>query len=157
MVELNSIARQFVADVNGWHANGRTGAGTAGAPLLAMPGDISTLTALGVAAADLALASADGTPNGNLLSLTALRTADGVETRWNSFMAGHATGLAAIRNEASAAAALDSSARRQRDAVSRVQLDREAADLLRLQQAYEASARVIQVARETLQSILSIF
>ena len=47
--------------------------------------------------------------------------------------------------------------RRRRDAMSGVDLDREAADLIRLQQAYEASARVIQVARETMQSILNIF
>ena len=65
--------------------------------------------------------------------------------------------LAAARSESAAAAALDSSARKQRDSVSRVELDREAADLIRLQQAYEASARVIQVARETVQSILAIF
>ncbi len=43
-----------------------------------------------------------------------------------------------------------------RDAVSGVNLDNEAVDLLRFQQAYQASSRVIQVARETLQSILNI-
>ncbi|MGL4301482.1 MAG: flagellar basal body rod C-terminal domain-containing protein, partial [Sphingomonas sp.] len=43
-----------------------------------------------------------------------------------------------------------------RDAVSGVNLDSEAVDLLRFQQAYQASSRVIQVARDTLQSILDI-
>lgn len=157
ITELEELARQFVDDINGWQAGGVTDAGAAGSPLLTMPGNVSTLAVATTAIADLALASADGTPNGNLLTLNGLRTADGVETRWNNFMAGHATALAAIRSEAAAATALDSSARRQRDSVSRVELDREAADLIRLQQAYEASARVIQVARETLQSILSIF
>jgi flagellar hook-associated protein 1 FlgK len=42
-----------------------------------------------------------------------------------------------------------------RDHVSGVDLDHETADLVRFQQAYEGSARVIQVARETFQSILS--
>lgn len=157
LTELEALARQYVDDVNAWQANGRTDAGTAGGPLLAMTGGVSTLAVTTTAIADLALASADGAPNGNLLNMPALRTADGVETRWNNFMAGHATALASIRSEAAAATALDSSARRQRDTVSRVELDREAADLIRLQQAYEASARVIQIARETLQSILSIF
>ncbi|WP_369795540.1 flagellar basal body rod C-terminal domain-containing protein [Synechococcus sp. GFB01] len=41
--------------------------------------------------------------------------------------------------------------------MSGVDLDREAADLIRLQQAYEASARVIQVARDTMQTILNVF
>ncbi|MFN3819111.1 flagellar hook-associated protein FlgK [Blastomonas sp.] len=155
--ELEALARQFVDDVNAWNANGVTDAGAAGAPLLTMTGGISTMAVTTAAIGDLALATADGTPNGNLLTLPAMRTADGVETRWNNFMAGHATALASIRSESAAAAALDTSTRAQRNSVSMVELDREAADLIRLQQAYEASARVIQIARETLQSILSIF
>ena len=157
LTDLETLARQFVDDVNAWQAAGVTDAGASGPPLLTMTGGIATLAVATTAIADLALASADGTPNGNLLTLPGLRTADGVETRWNNFMAGNATALASIRSEAAAATALDSSARRQRDSVSRVELDREAADLIRLQQAYEASARVIQVARETMQSILSMF
>ncbi|MGB3319912.1 MAG: flagellar basal body rod C-terminal domain-containing protein, partial [Sphingopyxis granuli] len=42
-----------------------------------------------------------------------------------------------------------------RGAVSEIDLDREAADLLRFQQAYSAAARTIQVARETIQTLLS--
>ncbi|KAB2856838.1 MAG: hypothetical protein F9K41_05455, partial [Sphingopyxis terrae] len=34
-------------------------------------------------------------------------------------------------------------------------LDREAADLLRFQQAYSAAARTIQVARDTMQALLN--
>lgn len=157
LTELESLARQFVDDVNGWQAGGLTDAGTSGGPLLTMTGNIATLAVTTTAIADLALASADGAPNGNLLTLNDLRTTTGVETRWNNFMAGNANALAAARSESAAAAALDNSARKQRDTTSRVELDREAADLIRLQQAYEASARVIQVARETIQSILSIF
>ncbi|MBL0924893.1 MAG: flagellar hook-associated protein FlgK, partial [Sphingomonadaceae bacterium] len=44
-----------------------------------------------------------------------------------------------------------------RDAMSAVDLDREAAELMRFQQAYEAAARTIQVARETMQTMLNIF
>ena len=43
-----------------------------------------------------------------------------------------------------------------RDAVGGVNLDNEAVDLMRFQQAYSASSRVIQVARDTFQSILEI-
>ena len=157
LTELQALAQQFVDDVNSWQAGGVTDGGAAGAPLLAMPGGVGTLVLTTQAIGDLALASADGTPNGNLLTLSGLRTPAGVETRWNNFMAGHANALAAARSESSAVTALDRSARSQRDSVSRVELDREAADLIRLQQAYEASARVIQVARETVQAILAIF
>jgi flagellar hook-associated protein 1 FlgK len=38
-----------------------------------------------------------------------------------------------------------------------VDLDNEAAELLRFQQAYSASAKIIQAARETLQDILNLF
>ena len=155
--DLTALAQQFVTDINTWQANGRTLAGAPGAPLLSMPGGISTLTVTTTDIAQLAIASADGTPNGNLLAIPDLRTTDGVETKWNNFMAGFATNLSALRSESNAATALDEGARRRRDAISGVDLDREAGDLIRLQQAYEASARVIQVARETMQSILNIF
>ena len=155
--DLTALAQQFVDDINGWQANGRTLAGAVGAPLLAMPGDISTLSVTTTDIAQLAVAGADGTPNGNLLTLPNLRTTDGVETKWNNFMAGFATSLSAVRSESDAATALDEGARRRRDAMSGVDLDRETADLIRLQQAYEASARVIQVARDTMQTILNVF
>lgn len=155
--DLTALAQQFIDDINGWQAQGFTLTGAAGAPLLSMTGNVSTLAVTTTDVAALAVASADGTPNGNLLTMPNLRTPDGVETRWNNFMAGFATNVSSVRSEADAAAALDEGARRRRDAVSGVDLDREAADLIRLQQAYDASARVIQVARETMQSILGIF
>ena len=42
-----------------------------------------------------------------------------------------------------------------RDNVSQVDLDKEASELIRFQQAYSAAARTIQVARETMQTLLS--
>jgi flagellar hook-associated protein 1 len=41
-----------------------------------------------------------------------------------------------------------------RDAISGVNLDQEAVDLMRFQQAYQASSRIIQVSRDIFQSIL---
>jgi len=43
-----------------------------------------------------------------------------------------------------------------RDAVSGVNLDQEAADLIRFQQAYQASAQVIQAAQTLFDRILQI-
>jgi flagellar hook-associated protein 1 FlgK len=157
MDELDALAQQFVDDLNAWHANGVTDAHAPGAPLLVMTGGAATLTVAALNIADLALASADGSPNGNLLELNALRTTSGVETRWTNLIGGHANVLAAIRSESAGAIALHEGARQAREDLSQVNIDREAADLIRLQQAYDASARVIQVARETIQSILAIF
>jgi flagellar hook-associated protein 1 FlgK len=43
------------------------------------------------------------------------------------------------------------------DEVTGIDLDVEAAQLLRYQQAYSGSARIIQVAKEMLQDILGLF
>ena len=43
-----------------------------------------------------------------------------------------------------------------RDKVSGVSLDEEAADLVRFQQAYQASARVIQTANQLFDAILQV-
>ena len=67
---------------------------------------------------------------------------------------GNATTLAARRSVAAAQATIHDNAVAARDTVSGVNLDEEAVDLIRFQQAYNASSRIIQVARETFQSIL---
>jgi flagellar hook-associated protein 1 FlgK len=41
--------------------------------------------------------------------------------------------------------------------VSGVDLDSQAADLMRFQQAYSASAKILQTARQTLQDIMNLF
>jgi flagellar hook-associated protein FlgK len=43
-----------------------------------------------------------------------------------------------------------------RDQVSGVSLDAEAADLIRFQQAYQASAKILQVASQLFDSILQV-
>jgi flagellar hook-associated protein FlgK len=43
-----------------------------------------------------------------------------------------------------------------RDQVSGVSMDQEAADLIRFQQAYQASAKVLQVASQIFDSILQV-
>lgn len=154
---LNALAVQFADNVNSWQAAGRTNNGAAGTPLVAIGTGASSLSLLSTDPATLALASTDGTNNGNILSLSAQRGAGGSEQSWNTIVATHANLLSTARSEQSAASALDQNARSARDASAGVDIDRETADLIQLQQAYEASARIIQVARETLQSILAIF
>jgi len=102
-------------------------------------------------------AARGGAANGNLLALDALRGPGGVERRWTNLVAGHAQSLASAKSEHSAASAWRDNSFGALDEVTGIDLDREAADLLRFQQAYSAAARIIQVGRETVQDILNIF
>ncbi|MEL6875385.1 MAG: flagellar hook-associated protein FlgK [Pseudomonadota bacterium] len=155
--DLDTQAQTYVNDINAWQGAGETDGGAAGGPLLSISGDAATIAVLSQDSADLALAAPGGAANGNILALANLRGPGGSEQAWNTLVGNHAIGLNAARGAEEAATAFHANTSRARDDVSRVDLDHEAADLIRLQQAYSAAARVIQVARETTQSILSIF
>lgn len=156
---LDGIARDFAAQVNGWNANGVTPppAGAAGPPLLAGVDAATLALADGIDGIAIAARGADGSANGNLLALGGLRGANGAEARVEALIGANAQLLASTRAEASAAGTRRDLAFEARDAVSGVDLDKEAADLMRFQQAYDGSARVLQVARETIQTILQLF
>ena len=155
--ELDGLATQFAVDINGWQAAGETDVGVAGPPLLNAAGGAAALTMLTHDAADLALAAPAGPANGNISNFSALRGPAGVEQAWTNIIGSQAITTSAAQSENAASATQHQAARDARDSLSSVDLDKEAADLLRFQQAYDASARIIQVARETMQSILAIF
>lgn len=92
--------------------------------------------------------------NGNLELLASLRKSGGFETRANELVSSNASALAAKRQVADAQGAILEGAAAARDAVTGVNLDQEAVDLMRFQQAYQASSRIIQVSRDIFQSIL---
>jgi flagellar hook-associated protein 1 FlgK len=115
------------------------------------------LSALVTDPAQLALKSSDGTLNGNLLTVsTALRGNGSVEQNWTSMIAQQATLLSSTKAEYDTATSRNDQSVAAREAVSGVDLDLEAADLLRIQQAYSASAKILQVAKETLDTIMNI-
>ncbi|MEJ7933305.1 flagellar hook-associated protein FlgK [Sphingobium sp. AN558] len=154
---LDSLAGQFTADVNAWHAQGRTDAGAAGTPLLSFGGSAATIAALVTDPKDLATRSADGTLNGNLLTAgSALRGAGSVEQGWTSLIAMHGNLLASTKAEQTTAQGRSDQAVASRETVSGVDLDMEAADLLRIQQAYSGCAKILQIAKEAVDSILQI-
>ena len=76
------------------------------------------------------------------------------EQRWDREAGRVATRLADATTGFEAAQAADAAASGARDANSGVDLDREAADLIRFQQAYQASARVIAAARDLFDTML---
>lgn len=152
--ELDRMATDFATTLNGWSANGRDADGAAGAALLA-----------GTGAADLKVATADPkavpaasatTANGNLLALTDLRGKAGVEAGW----AAMTTVQGQVVASAKALDGVESSRAEQATsafaAATGVDLDTEAAELIRFQQAYSAAAKIIQAARETMQTILDV-
>jgi flagellar hook-associated protein 1 FlgK len=153
--DLDALAEQFTADINAWHAQGRTDTNQPGGALLSGT-TAATIAALITDPAELATRSADGALNGNLLNTASLRGSGSVEQGWTAMIATHANLLGATKQDYTTAQARDDQAVAAREAVSGVDLDMEAADLLRIQQAYSGSAKILQIARETVDAILQI-
>lgn len=156
--QLGNVAGSFVDGMNGLQAAGADLDGNAGAAMFAVgdsPTDISvTLSSgRGIAAAAPGAGPLD---NGNLIALTGLRNSADYEGQVTQIVTNTASALSARQTVADAQAAIHDNAVADRDSVSGVNLDTEAVDLLKFQQAYSASSRVIQTARDIFQSILDI-
>lgn len=150
---LNNKAMQFAGQLNAAHQSGVDKDGNAGLALL-QGTTAASLTAAALTTAQVA--AADGTSsNGNMLAIGAMRGEGNPEAEWSAHLAAQAQQVAATKSQNAAAMTRSEGANAARDMVSEVDLDREAADLLRFQQAYSAAARTIQVARETMQTLLS--
>lgn len=150
---LDTMATSFAAQLNAAHQAGTDTNGNPGAPLFTGT-SAATLTASALAPEQVAAANASGS-NGNMLALGTLRGAGDPEARWSGHLATQAQSTASARAQDAAAMTRADAAAAARDGVSEVDLDKEAAELLRFQQAYQAAARTIQVARETMQTLLS--
>ncbi len=152
---LDALAADFVATVNNWSAAGVDANGDPGGNLLEAPGGARSMQAL-VSDPDLIAAGSPGGPaNGNLVALESIRETSSIERRWGNLVASNAQILASARTEASAAASWRDLSYAALDEVTGIDLDYEAAELLRYQQAYTASARIIQVARETIDALFN--
>lgn len=152
---VNDLATQYVTDMNTWHKAGTTDAGVAGGDILSMSGDASTISIAISDISDIAAADSSGT-NGNLVNISSIRGTNGVENGWNKIIAAQANLVSATKAEQAASSTRNDQAQNARADVSGVDLDREAADLMRLQQAYSGCARVIQVGKDTIDAILQI-
>jgi flagellar hook-associated protein 1 FlgK len=153
--QLDALAANLATQVNNWNAQGTDLNGNPGAGLLS--GTDAASLSLAVTDPKL-IAAADATnANGNLLAISSLRGTNGAETSWRAMVTDQGLRVQSATTQASSAASAKDSAYSALDDVSGVDLDTEAADLMRFQQAYSASAKIIQTARETLQSILDLF
>lgn len=155
---LDALATGFTDAVNTAQAAGVDLDGVPGEPMFAAGADPSGFEVAlsdprGIAAADVGGGPRDAS---NLDALEQARVAGGFEGALTELVTGNAATLGQRRLVADAQTAIRDGAIASRDVVSAVDLDTEAVDLIRFQQAYQASSRVIQVARETFQSILEI-
>lgn len=150
---LDTLAISFAAQLNAAHQAGTDANGNAGQPLFT-GASAATLTAAALTPDQVAAANASGS-NGNMLAFGTMRGAGDPESRWSGHQATQAQTTAAARAQDAAAATRADASAVARDGVSEVDLDKEAAELLRFQQAYQAAARTIQVARETMQTLLN--
>ena len=164
---LDTVARAFADGVNQAQAAGRDPANAAtGSPDL--PGEpiftydaqtpsrmalSSTITPAGIAAASAGTGPRDG---GNLPAFAALRTGGGFETKLTGLVTDTAAAIENRSTVAAAQSAILDGAVTARDTATGVNIDNEAVDLLRFQQAYQASSRVIAVAKEIFQSLMEI-
>lgn len=156
--KLGDIANSFVTGVNQVQSQGDDLDGNPGQPMFTQTSDPAVFSLAltswrGVAAAGAGKGPRD---NSNIIALQNLRSSGGFEADATSLVSDNAATLSGRQQVADAQGAIHDGAVNARDAISGVNLDTEGVELLRFQQAYQASARVIQVARETLQSLLSV-
>jgi len=157
--QLQTIAQNFADGVNAVQTNGRDLDGNPGQAMFALgTGGTAQMTMAlddprGIAAAAVGGGTRDNT---NLMALAQLRTSAGYENRIVDMTTANAATLAQRKAVAGAQSTIHDNAIAARDSASGVNLDNEAVDLMRFQQAYAATGRVIQAARETIQTILDI-
>jgi len=161
--ELDAVAKSFVGAVNDNQAAGLDQTGAQGVAMFttgAKPTDVSisaTFTGSQIAAGKIAAAQGGGVrDSSNLTALEATRVSKGFETSLTALVTGNATAYKQKNTIADAQSAIRDGAATALSTATGVNLDAEAVDLMRFQQAYAASGRVIQVARETMQTILDI-
>jgi flagellar hook-associated protein 1 FlgK len=161
--ELDAVAKSFVGAVNDNQAAGLDQTGAQGVAMFttgAKPTDVSisaTFTGSQIAAGKIAAAQGGGVrDSSNLTALEATRVSKGFETSLTALVTDNATAYKQKNTIADAQAAIRDGATTALSTATGVNLDAEAVDLMRFQQAYAASGRVIQVARETMQTILDI-
>ena len=155
---IDDLATRLVQTVNTVQSQGRDLDNQAGAALFTIG---ASPTEIGVAISDprklAAAAVGEGVRgNGNYANLAALRVSGGFEAGLDDLTVANAAALAARRDVANAQTSIHGAAVSAHASVSGVDMDEEAVNLMRFQQAYQASSRVVQVARDILQNILDI-
>lgn len=157
--KLDTLAAQVADTVNAAQAAGVDLDGAAGAPIFAG----ATAATIAVVATDgRAIATAPaGSPAGsrdasNLTALSQALETDGVASRMNGLLFDISSRVSGRQITSEALATIASSARTTLLQQSGVDLDQEAANLIRFQQAFQASGRAMQVATDIFDTLIGI-
>ncbi|WP_242096628.1 flagellar hook-associated protein FlgK [Sphingomonas sp. CROZ-RG-20F-R02-07] len=155
---LNTIASGFTTSVNTVQAQGDDLNGTAGQPIFATGADATDITVAMTDGRGIAAATRGaGVRNaGNLDALQGARMTGGFESNTTDLITNTATAITQKATISDAQTAIRDGAATALANSTGTSLDSEAVDLMRFQQAYSASSRVIQVARDTFSTILEI-
>jgi flagellar hook-associated protein 1 len=167
MSQLDTLANAIATNVNAVNAAGLDGNGNAGQALFTIPATVAGSAAgIAVATADPMMIAAAGTGEGSLGSTNAQALADlstaaiAGGTTASSY---YATFLSQV-GQGSASASADSAQQQamltqlttQRDALSGVSLDEEAANLTKYQRAYQAAAQVFSIVNTLMASAINM-
>lgn len=157
--DLDAIAASTISILNTAQASGTAPDGSAGQPFFS-GSDASNITIALADGSGIATAPAGSPPGslntGNLESLRSALANGGPASQTDSMLFELAS---TVRNREVASAALETIAQSAQSALSaatEIDLDQEAANLIRFQQSFQASGRVIQVANEIFDTILGI-
>ncbi|TPG15678.1 flagellar hook-associated protein FlgK [Sphingomonas oligophenolica] len=156
---VESIAADFTTKINAIHRGGEGLDGSSKLDLFTAGARATNLSVNPlVTYAKVAAAGIGGGPRdaSNLAGFAATRAASGFEANVTGLITDNAAQLKQRNTIAEAQTAIRAGAQTALSTATGVNLDSEAIDLMRFQQAYQASSRAIQVARDTLQSILDI-
>ncbi len=157
---IDSLAASVIAIANAAQGAGADAAGNPGQPLLSGTGAADI--ALALASADGLATAPAGAPAGSrdTANLAALLAALGGETgpaaETDALLLGLSSRVAALDSRREGLSVVAASAEAELLRETGVDLDTEAANLVRLQQAFEANSRVIQVATELFDTLLGL-
>lgn len=157
--ELDTVAADLISRVNSAQANGAAPDGSTGQPLFSGTGaaDIAASLTDGTGIATAPAGSPAGSRNGtNLAALQASLATGGPTSVMDAALFALSSEIASRSVTRDALASIAGSATSQLANEAAVDLDNEAANLVRYQQAFQASGRVIQTAATIFDSILSI-
>ena len=152
---LDALAAGLVAGVNAAHATGEGRDGVSGRPFFDPAGVTASSIALAVSDPDHVAAGVGG-PGDSTVAASIAGLAESASRQAARTLAGVGTEVRRATAAAQASAAVTAHAEALRDGVSRVSLDEEMTNLVRYQQAYAASARVLQTADAMFDTLLAL-
>lgn len=156
-LQLNTIADNLIAAANGAQASGVALDGSAGQPMFSGSGAGGIALAL-TSGSQIATATS-GVGSRDPANLEALRTAlssAGVAKDLDGMLFAVSSGVAGRKTTAQALDAIASSAKVAFEQQSGVDLDQEAANLVRFQQAFQANGKAIQIASDLFDTLLAL-